>query len=1237
MAHPQAGQRPQYAPDMVGSMAHHTQGGGGIPSTFRPQYDQRVAPYQDQPETAQTWDLAHADSGKMIGTMIQEAVEGAEGWWFTFAPLEVVTAGFENWESISTDHVAWDPAAESTAPRLVQIRREKHATRMMRFNLGLQVLHDNYLTERGQQEFLLKMNSIRTGLIITQKMCVASALLDAKLYWREQERVLGVYYALADATMAQKSRFGALSKDPLAINKIWAEMPRMLKGNVTKPNFNMLIVPEGTMAHYKYGAQARYHQDASLRGADAVQKNLVFSMQQFDGILPFPIYEDKTFQLTNQSAGEMDSMRRRSIIGQYAVLQHDDSGPPGFCGNGEPTIEMVTMPSDNWTPFTMRQCIENCARFGPDGTIDEFTDRFVEDWPAFSNARGTWPDNTDQGEMVDPWVVPYKKQTGGTTIRTAEFIGEQDIKYRGEMFDVEVGLCGKARLNLTEDEQKQLNTLLATADYLYRPSATDLTEAILTVDQQKTKTGNNVGDPFQPADEWGGYTLRNALTRTAWGWGDIFMVMSLLSQDGNGGTPAIPARYYADLDYAKCRAVLYKIWDGIKRIYPSLVTNDSTKVAEHRKIGDGILPYEETKDRNAMIATFRGLLERVKHPMWERGVTGAQLRTFTEAIQNYGGGGAQGSVFDMPAFKDKAGFDSVTGNAGNPMTPAQARDDFIAILNGTAADPGPAANLQDGFDKIKTDDITEANLGEALGEIYRTTNVAWNEEEVKYNAVGATLAQQTAARALQQRTVFGLVGIVNGVMQLARVAQRAGDWRQRPKLTGGAIDAMATQGVDYASRAYANEARVAAGDSIPSYQWRVTKLTLDPSAYGRSGTELFSVNIVRSPTDPSMPSRALFASLTTVAESDAAIPFARARYGEARGQAFQDVPQGMEFSHVHDQGEGRRGYGDQRVQYISASMAAEVGGPFLRLLPLQDGTYEVAEREYMSRRQAFIKHHLGQDPLARLMSFCFMLSAPTKQAMIALLDHNMPVPMNFVLAAPFINIDTEAIVFAEGGSQTAATGMNLLDINKTLDADHKIWNVHASVHTGAKIIQPEKILILEDAKFAGYISGLEPVFFKTHEDTVDFDITRMKHSMFCMDVSVKFTRDKAEQDASPINLFGGRPDEKFYAYNFKNPASVFQTTTPDFDSYFAYASYFNFARANEDHTMNDRTYRDLRESDWIPGTMWPTRTRTYNRQAGAFQQTHRGMGHLDDIDLPMREVLDGKIRYTDLHKNSHMS
>ena len=168
-------------------------------------------------------------------------------------------------------------------------------------------------------------------------------------------------------------------------------------------------------------------------------------------------------------------------------------------------------------------------------------------------------------------------------------------------------------------------------------------------------------------------------------------------------------------------------------------------------------------------------------------------------------------------------------------------------------------------------------------------------------------------------------------------------------------------------------------------------------------------------------------------------------------------------------------------------------------------------------------------------------------------------------------------------------------------------------------------------------SGLEPVFFKTHEDTVDFDITRMKHSMFCMDVSVKFTRDKAEQDASPINLFGGRPDEKFYAYNFKNPASVFQTTTPDFDSYFAYASYFNFARANEDHTMNDRTYRDLRESDWIPGTMWPTRTRTYNRQAGAFQQTHRGMGHLDDIDLPMREVLDGKIRYTDLHKNSHMS
>ena len=212
--------------------------------------------------------------------------------------------------------------------------------------------------------------------------------------------------------------------------------------------------------------------------------------------------------------------------------------------------------------------------------------------------------------------------------------------------------------------------------------------------------------------------------------------------------------------------------------------------------------------------------------------------------------------------------------------------------------------------------------------------------------------------------------------------------------------------------------------------------------------------------------------------------------------------------------------------------------------------------------------------------------------------------------------------------------MNLLDINKTFDGDHKEWHVHASVWTGCKIMQPEKILTLEDAKAAGYISGLELSFIKTRADLKNYDMTRMEKCMFCIDLPASFTRQKAANEANPINLFGGRPDEAFHAYNFKKPNEVFRSNKPDFPSYFAYEAYFGLDKVNQGRTNLDRSFRDLRESDWIPGTMWPTRIRTYNVPNQVFMLTQRGDGHLDDIELPMRGTLDGKICFKDLHKQS---
>ena len=41
------------------------------------------------------------------------------------------------------------------------------------------------------------------------------------------------------------------------------------------------------------------------------------------------------------------------------------------------------MPADNWTRVSMRDCIENCPRFGEDGSITDFTQDLLEQWRLF--------------------------------------------------------------------------------------------------------------------------------------------------------------------------------------------------------------------------------------------------------------------------------------------------------------------------------------------------------------------------------------------------------------------------------------------------------------------------------------------------------------------------------------------------------------------------------------------------------------------------------------------------------------------------------------------------------------------------------------------------------------------------------------------------------------------------------------------------------------------------------------
>lgn len=1301
-----------HAPDMTGNMSHAIVRQDGM-QEYSQGYNQKMPLYNAVPQTAPTWDFTHAGSEERLKTMLYNGVEKSDGWWFKFAPVVVFTKGFTSWTTKNVPKYAWNPAAESTAPRLVQVETQEHQVAIGRFNLGAKVKHENYLTPEGQEELFLKLNAIASGLVVTQKLGIGAAICDAKLYYREQNRLMKVYVNLADALQLQKNMYGAMSKDPLGLHKILANIPEFTKFNPSPPDFNMCVVPEGAMAHYKYGSQSRYHTDASLRGEKGVDETLSLGTKQFKGILDYPVFEDKTFTLSNLGPEETNMFKRRTVLGQYAILEHNDHAPPDMCGPGMPSIEIVTMPTDDWTRITLKECLDNCPRFSKfDGSIFDFTQPLIDSWDAMLAHWGSH----DQNTMIDPWIVPYKKKDSPVVMQVAEFIGEQDVRYRSEENDVQVGECADLRVGLSESERATLRTLMMAADYLYDPPPGTLNNRDMGYLLQWGDSGNIT------SDEWGGPAQKltttvdtsthslsvNAVVEAAlntaenrlgdaidaidtavragrpvtadeenersesiadkekaeneleqayeenyiaWGWGDIFMVMSLLSK----GDGKYLGEFKNRLNYADCKFVLTKLWDSVKRIFPSLVTIDDSKVPSHRRAG-GALSREQQKDRNAMISTFRGLLERIKHPVWTKSAANpkATADTFAGALKTFGGGGTQGSIFDSAAFN------ATTSDAADTLnrTPAEIAAD--AVLDAESQREDNVTDfitpvLNDGFTKIKGDAVEYATLKEFYVEKHKAAEKEFIDEIQKgVTAVGravgdvaAQAAAQDAADDAKGRVVSRFVGLINGVFQMSRIAGGTPpDWRGTVQLNDRAFMAMEDEGENFMARGYDKDASRALRPGRAketAEEFTVTKLTLSPATFGQDGNALnpaAGVQAMRrveyAPTDPYMPTRALFAnahdSTDPNAVRDITQKFARARFGQD-GQEFQDPIPGIDVSRVH----GELPYGREKEQYMGAERASEIGGAFLRLLPLHDRTvtsYEVAEREHMSRRQAFIKHHMSQNPVARLMAFCYMLSKIDKKAMMALMENGVPVPMNFALVSPFINIDTEAIMFAEGGSQTATTGLNLLDISLAFDSDHKEWNVHASARTGTRITDPQKILLLEDVLLAGYKKGLEHTFFRDPEDLEKYDITRMKASIFCIDLPITFSRGEASRVASPLNLFGGRPNERLHSYSFKNPEDVFMKSVPDFPTYFAYQSYWHFGEVNRNNTMDDASYRDLKTSDWIPGTCWPTRIRTFNPQLGIFELTQRGAGELDDIPLPMRQVLDGKIVYRDLHANT---
>lgn len=1165
---------PEYSNNQV-SLAHPDTVNGLAPYVSPRNIQNK--PYQAVPRVADTLFFSHQDKIRQMLDMIFIRVEEMDGWEFVFAPRTPTTDMVEVVTIRTMDDYVLENTAELTAPRVLDLREEQYSISLEHYQLGLKVYGENFRTPEGARELADKMKGFINATVITQKLLVKAAVINAPNYWMQQFSMTQRYNNILERTEQERQMFGALTKDPKGLYKIYSMIPEFTKYAPRQPSWNMCVVPP------KLALQHQWRHDGNTeawRVGDALaQRNKTSSPDVIlSSDIPLTVYIDKEFNPVNaDNRLPIDAFKRRAQLGAYAVLEYCDKGPVDpVSGQPCPTVRCVTMPENNYTEFSMRDCIHHCARFDVDGSIDRFTQNVIDMEDQISKV---WDD--DEGgynrAMYDPWVYEPVAVGGDAYtphLKVCELFGEQDTRHRPEEFDVQQGKKFAEKLNLTDEEKTQIGLLFDAAQDLYEVPG-DNPDGIINniyTNNKMQRTANTNGDLIPDADdEWGGPWLI-AYDTKPYGFGDIFAVMSLLKHATPADLNNLNAvwNYALRLNYDVLRKALYKIWKQVKEMFPMLSVKNADAVPSFRKAGK--------KDNNEMISVFRGLFERVKHPIWVgatvvtnanqltpfNGAVDAELRTMlTSGAANMAGRELVNFLLGQKRNDVRRGFNQMTkdglrGTLDNSIVDFLGDQDLTDITNLRAA----AITLQYLIKKALRDDTDKLTLTRnELDQVYRAGQ------------------QFSQTRGLpDNRNVRAIAGDDEHVNTLLTVWKDAFNNR-------GSLRTPRGQAMSFAY--IATNARI--GDV---------------------------------PLNANVGDRA-FAQAHLTRQTDEVF--------EARRPAYSVFEEG-----------GIQNFGRDPAQFIDARRANEVEGAFLTV-DLVDVAGQVepqswlVERQYMSRRANYIGKQLADNPVARLGAFCFIMSRVHRDSCLALLDHGLFVPMNFILAWPLIQIDTLAMMFAEGGAQTAKLNYGFGDLTNPEDGQHKIHEWNGTTLMGAGVINPMNYLLIPDAALAGYVSGLSSKFIsKTFQGTSRGFKSSDPHNdgCFAMDVPVVFNRKTAiHEDHNPLPLFGKHDPERYVGI-YSRRGDIFNPKKPHFASWPAYNAHYKFDAINENARYSNYSYRMLRESRYIPGTMFLRNTQTYNPMTGEYHFVGgtRGTGHLDDIDpdkVNFKAMLDGAIEFRD--------
>lgn len=235
--------------------------------------------------------------------------------------------------------------------------------------------------------------------------------------------------------------------------------------------------------------------------------------------------------------------------------------------------------------------------------------------------------------------------------------------------------------------------------------------------------------------------------------------------------------------------------------------------------------------------------------------------------------------------------------------------------------------------------------------------------------------------------------------------------------------------------------------------------------------------------------------------------------------------------------------------------------------------------------------------IAAMMSHCSKLKHWMK-----LVKNKMHVPMNFLLFR-FISVYAESALLLKGG--LGYTILNHSNIAGGVVVNTKTMHSNLTIHYGARVVNPQKAIMMEDLKLAGYIGGKGDGVIKSIDD-LDFEIgTNIKRCPSFIVYAIPITEQRASLPS--VLTISGR-------YSLDDSVSINTSREALFSGVDWHERRFMWDEIHNSDITKDKEFSS--RGFILPRVSLHGWQASYDINEAKFKVSNRGEGHLSGGDYP---------------------